>query len=233
VLSVAPELRRGRVGSEAAEHARRSYLAALRTADGQSITKDTPIATEFLLLDSGVCRRRRLACGMMGTLQPMALVATAGKSPVIARPRPRNRRPTRAAPRASSPKSNTTGRRAIGHRRRRDRRGIAGHGGKRPVKRPGGSTGGTAGDGIMPRGPDVLAGSRFYGLMPAGQAMAPNGSPVVGAGHPRKCRPVKAAKRAKRRALKRRRKRHFAQGRFLTQAGLTQGAAGQRRMGAR
>ena len=45
--SVAPELRRGRVGSEAAEHARRSYLAALRTAGGQSMTKGTTIATAF------------------------------------------------------------------------------------------------------------------------------------------------------------------------------------------
>jgi hypothetical protein len=43
----------------------------------------------------------------------------------------------------------------------------------------------------------------------------------------------RAAKRAKRLALKRPRKRYFAQARFLTQAGLTQGAASQRRMGAR
>ena len=47
LLSVAPDSRRDCAGSEAAEHARRRCLAALRTADGQSMTKGTTIATAF------------------------------------------------------------------------------------------------------------------------------------------------------------------------------------------
>jgi len=181
LLFLAPELRRGRAGLEAAEHARRFGLAALRLADGQIGAITTIAATALRCYRIQRVCRRRAYCGMMGTLRPAALVVTAGESPLIATAtieetsapgQPRGQAAQSRALPAVEPLDTGRPRRGTGLPV------MAGNGrqialaDRQAVRLAARS---------CPEALPFWPTDRLHGPLPAGQRLAPNGLPVVGA----------------------------------------------------
>ena len=204
----------------AAEQARRLGPAALRTAGGQSMTNGTTIATAFAAArfsrvpaSSGLRHDGHGAAG--------GACGKAGEGPTTATmKRPKRGGPGRAGEPASDLRPVVADHRANGHRGgrdvARDCRSWRETAGGAPLR-----IGSQAGGGVAHEALPHWPADWLHGPVPAGQRLAPSRSPVGSVECAREHRPAKAAKRAKRGALKRRRRRDFAQARFLTPAGLT------------